>query len=42
MKTLVTMLLVFFVLSAIASAVKAADMSDSKCYEQPEREIPTQ
>jgi hypothetical protein len=39
MKTIGSLLLVFFVLSAIASAVKAADMSDSKCYEQPEREI---
>ena len=41
MKTIGSLLLVFFVLSAIASAVKAADMSDSKCYEQPEREIRT-
>jgi hypothetical protein len=38
MKTIASMLLVFFVLASIAS-VKAGDSSDSKCYEQPEREI---
>jgi hypothetical protein len=31
-----------FILAGIANEVKAADLSDSKCHEQPEREIRTQ
>jgi hypothetical protein len=42
MRTFGLLLLGLFILAGIANEVKAADLSDSKCHEQPEREIRTQ
>ncbi len=42
MRTFGLLLLGLVILAGIANEVKAADLSDSKCHEQPEREIRTQ